>query len=124
MPDLRPEAGAETGAEALRQAAADAVTAVPHVVRLEPTLTSALRQLRTATRRGAPLSGRAAFSPVDGVDLTQRDGLVDIHVDITTATTQPADVTAQAVLDALLATVAARRLRPGDLTVTVLRLHR
>lgn len=118
MPDTDP-----SSADELRQAAAAAVEALPCVERLEPTLTSALHRLHTATLGRVAASEQSAYAAADGIRLTRSGDLVDIHVDVTATLVQPADVTAQHVRDTLRTTIAAFGLSPGDVTVTVLRLH-
>lgn len=106
----------------LRQAAAAAVDALPCVARLEPTLTNALRRLHHATLGRVAASQQAVYSAADGIRLSRRGNLVDIHVDVTATTVQPADLTAQHVRDTLRAAINERQLTPGEITVTVLRI--
>lgn len=113
---------AARAADELRRAAAEAVTALPGVVRLEPTLSNALRRLQAAAV-ARTTSGRTAYSAVEGIRLVQHGDRVDIHVDVTLATTEPADVTARLVHDTLESTILSRGLLPGEVTVSVLRLR-
>lgn len=117
-----PETPVQT-ADALRQAAAAAVTALPGVIRLEPTLTNALLRLRTATVAKAVPGRPTVYSAADGIRLARRGDLIDLRVDITVTTTQAANRTAQAVHDALQAVITAHQLTPGQITVVVLRLQ-
>lgn len=110
-------------ADQLAHAAAAAVAALPGVARLEPTLTNALRRLRNATAGRISASEEAAYSAADGIRLARHGNLVDIHVDITVTTTQPANLAAQAVHETLRDTITAHQLIPGEVTVTVLRLQ-
>lgn len=110
-------------ADQLAQAAAAAVTALPNVVRLEPTLTNALRRLRNATAGRISTNQEAAYSATDGIRLARHANLVDIHVDVTVATTQPANLTAHTVHKTLRDIITAHQLTPGEVTVTVLRLQ-
>ena len=110
-------------ADELAQAAAAAVVALPSVVRLEPTLSNALRRLRAATAGRIAARDQTAYSATDGIRLARHGNLVDIHVDITAAAAEPANLTAQSVHHALRTAIADRHLRPGEVTVTVLRLQ-
>jgi hypothetical protein len=123
MPDPLPIGTTFDDADTLRQAAATAVTAVPGVTRLEPTLSNALRRLNNATRSRARLPRDLNHSAADGIRLTRHGDSVDIHVDITTSTAQPAGAVARAVRSTLEATITAHHLTPGQITVSVLRLQ-
>jgi len=118
MPDVMAE-----HADSLREAAAAAITDLACVVRLEPTLSNALRRLQNATLDRATVGERTVYSAADGIRLARQGDLVDIHTDITVTTAQPANVTAQAVQDTLRAAVVAHGLIPGLITVTVLQLR-
>jgi hypothetical protein len=109
--------------EDLRVAAAAAVSALPGVARLEPTLSTALRRLRATAVATVPVSSSTTSSGEDGIQLVRRGDLVDVDVDITAAATQPADRTARAVRSCLRDTIAAHHFRPGDIAVTVLKLE-
>jgi hypothetical protein len=117
MPDVMAE-----HADSLREAAAAAITDLAGVVRLEPTLSAALRRLQNATLDRASVGERTVHSAADGIRLARHGDLVDIHTDITVTTAQPANVTAQAVQETLRAAVVAHGLIPGLITVTVLQL--
>lgn len=104
----------------LLRTAAVAVEGLPGVARLEPTLINALRRLRIARTQEAR---SAAYSSTDGIQLTRRGNVVDVHVDISVRTFQPATTTAQVVRETLLGTIAAHQLTPGKITVTVLKLQ-
>lgn len=110
-------------ADELRRAAAAAIIALPGVVRLEPTLSNALRRLHTATVAKAATGNETTYSAADGIRLTRRGDLIDIHVDITITTTPAANLTAETVRDTLRSAIVAYRLLPGEVTVTVLKLQ-
>ena len=107
----------------LLRTAATAVEGLPGVARLEPTLINALRRLRITRTQEARSVAPAAYSSTDGIQLTRRGNLVDVHVDISVRTFQPATTTAQVVRETLLGTIAAHQLTPGKITVTVLKLQ-
>src|SRR4051794_13970981 len=107
----------------LLSAAALAVDGLPGVARLEPTLMNALRRLRIPRTQEARSAAQTAYFSTDGIQLTRRGNVVDVHVDISVKTFQPASTTAQAVREALLTTIAARQLAPGNITVNVLKLQ-
>ena len=117
-----PDTYAQT-ADELAHAAAVAVAALPGVVRLEPTLTSALRRLRAATAGRVAASEQAAYAATDGIRLARHGDLVDIHVDITATTATPANLLPQTVPDTRRDTILDHQLTPGDVTVGVLRLQ-
>lgn len=117
-----PDTIAET-ADELRQAAAAAVNALPTVVRLEPTLSNALRRLQAAAAARAAATEQTAYSAADGIRLARHGDLIDIHVDITVTSTQAANLTAQAVQDTLTNAINACHLVPGEVTVSVLRFQ-
>ncbi|MET0695396.1 MAG: hypothetical protein ABWX96_21745 [Propionibacteriaceae bacterium] len=110
-------------ADSLRRAAAAAISDLACVVRLEPTLSNALRRLQNATWDRASPGERSVYSAADGIRLARHGDLVDIHTDVTITTDQPANVTARLVQDTLRAAVVAHRLIPGLITVTVLQLR-
>jgi len=110
-------------ADELRQAAAAAVIALPAVVRLEPTLSNALRRLHAAASAKAAVDKQTAYSAADGIRLSRHGNLIDIHVDITVTTTQAANLTAQTVHRTLRTAITAHQLTPGEITVSVLRLQ-
>jgi hypothetical protein len=107
----------------LLRTAAVAVEGLPGVAGLEPTLINALRRLRIARTQEARSAAPSPYSSTDGIQLTRRGNLVDVHVDISVRTFQPATTTAQAVHEVLLSTIAAHQLTPGNITVTVLKLQ-
>lgn len=109
--------------DALRASAAAAVSVVPGVVRIEPTLTNALRQLRTATLAKATGAPPRAYSAADGIRLTRHGDVVDLRADIVITTERSADHTAQAVRDALRDAIVMSDLVPGEITVIVLRVQ-
>lgn len=107
----------------LRASAAAAVSAVPGVVRIEPTLSNALRRLRTATVAKAAGAPPRAYSAADGIRLTRHGVVVDVRVDIVVTTERPAHRTAQAVRDTLRDAILASDLAPGEISVIVLRVQ-
>jgi|1185.fasta_scaffold1543382_1 hypothetical protein len=107
----------------LLRTAAVAVDSLPGVARLEPTLMNALRRLRIARTQEARPAAPTTYFSTDGIRLTRRGNVVDVHVDISVKTFQPASTTAQAVRETLLTTIAARQLTPGNITVNVLKLQ-
>ncbi len=106
----------------LRDSLASAATAVPGVVRLEPTLRNALRRLQAGST--VLLNGRGARSAADGIELHRRVDVVDVHVDVVTDPTRPAASTARDVRRALVAVLAGHDLRPGSIRVAVLSVER
>lgn len=68
---------------AVAQLVADAVLATPGVVRIEPSLSGALRHLTS-------LSAREPRSPVDGVKVAVDAGLLTIAVDVSVRSIAPA----------------------------------
>ncbi|MGI3784768.1 MAG: hypothetical protein ACRYG2_28755 [Janthinobacterium lividum] len=106
----------------LRDSLAAAASAVPGVVRLEPTLRNALRRLHAGST--VLLNGRGARSAADGIELHRRIDLVDVHVDVVTDPTRPAAATARDVRRTLVEVLVRHDLRPGTIGVAVLSVER
>jgi hypothetical protein len=106
----------------LRDALAAAATAVPGVVRLEPTLRNALRRLHAGST--VLLNGRGARSAADGIELHRRVDVVDVHVDIVTDPSRPAAAVARDVRHALVEVLTGHDLRAGSIGVAVLSVER
>lgn len=114
--------------DALRQSAAEAVLAIPGVTKIEPTLRNALNRLHTtATRlttdRFTTTAGGTTYTAAEGINITQRDSVIDIHVDIAVTPTRPANLTAHDVQHALTSHITAQQLTPGTITVAVLTIE-
>jgi hypothetical protein len=106
----------------LRDSLAAAATAVPGVVRLEPTLRNALRRLQAGST--VLLNGRGARSAADGIELHRRVDMVDVHVDIVTDRTRSAAVIARDVRRGLVEVLGRHDLRAGSIGVAVLSVER
>lgn len=114
--------------DTLRQTAAEAVLAVPGVSKLEPTLRNALNRLHTTatrltTNRTPTKTSGTTHIAAEGINITQQDTVIDIHVDIAVTPTQPAHLTAQHVQTALTQHITAHQLTPGTITVAVLTIE-
>ena len=122
VPDAAGAADLRAATDELRDALAAAATAVPGVVRLEPTLRNALRRLHVGS--AVLLNGRGAHSAAEGISLHRRVDVVDVHVDLVTDPTRPAADTARDVRRALVAELGSRQLRAGSIAVAVLSVER
>ena len=114
-----------TPAARLSEQVAATVLATPGIIRLEPTLRSALRRLAGGAAErvvGAGAAERAATDQLVGVRLVA--SLVDVTVDVVTSSTVPARVTAELVQQRIVALLADAGLQPGAVTVTVLSVER
>lgn len=115
--------------DALRQSAAEAVLATPGVTKLEPTLRNALSRLHTTATRlttdrfTTTTAGGTTYTAAEGINITQRDSVIDIHVDIAVTPTQPANLTAHNVQHALTSHITAQQLTPGTITVAILTIE-
>lgn len=106
----------------LRDSLAAAASAVPGVVRLEPTLRNALRRLQVGST--VLLNGRGARSAADGIELHRRVDVVDVHVDVVTDPCRPAAAIARDVRRALVEVLAHHDLHAGSIGVAVLSVER
>lgn len=115
MSELTPAAPARTvgpdavDGELLARTLTEAVSAVPGVLRIEPTLAGAMRSLV-----------RSGSGPGRLVDVSARGRLVDVSVSIATGSDHQARAVAHQIRSVVLAQVAALDAEIGDLSVCVL----
>ncbi len=95
----------------VRRALAAAVIAVPGVVRLEPTLSTA--GPRVLLRR----------DPTDGLHLLIRAGSAEVDVNIATSTTHQARAVTHQIQASIASTLTTHGHRPGAVTVSVLTIE-
>lgn len=118
VPDTTTEATASTagGSSAfnrpdVRRVLATAVLAVPGVVRLEPTLSTA--------GPGVLLRN----DPADGLHLLLRPGSADVDINIATGTAHQARAVAHQIHAVVASTLALHGHKPGAVTVSVLTIE-
>ncbi len=127
-PPASPAAAGVDHADALHQTAAEAVLAVPGVTKLEPTLRNALHRLHTTaswltTDRSSTTAGGTTHTAGEGISITRRGAVIDIHVDIAITPIRPAHLTAHDVKNALTSHLTEYQLTPGIITVAVLTIE-
>ena len=116
MPDASSTTGPiganpRSSSEVLLTALADAVLAVPGVVRLEPTL---------STSGPRVLVGR---HHTDGLHVLQRSGEADVDVNVATSSTYQARTVAHQVHTSIAEVLVANGYTAGSVAVSVLRIN-
>ena len=99
------------GTNAVLTAVADAVLAVPGVVRLEPTLSTAGPSMLLRHR------------PTDGIRLLDRAGVVDVDVYLCTTAAHQARAVTHQVQAGIAGVLTAHGYTPGPVTVSVLTIN-
>lgn len=113
MPDTLPTGGpavvgVRTSAEVLLTSLADAVLAVPGVIRLEPTLSTAGPRVLLGRRH------------TDGLHVLQRAGSADVDLNVATSSTHQARTVAHQISACITETIAAHGYTTGSVAVSVL----